>query len=105
MTPAPRDEHELYEIATSNKVRIDTAEREINRLRESVHDLRSEFAALRYLGNQVKEVSGAMHELSGKLDLISRRALERPTARGWSAFAAVISAGVAIVALILALRR
>jgi hypothetical protein len=105
MTPAPRDEHELYEVATSNRVRIEAAEREVDRLRTSVHDLRAEFAALRYVGNQVGEVTKGLHELSGKLELISRRALERPTARGWSAFASVISAAVAIVALILALRR
>jgi hypothetical protein len=103
--PQPRDEHELYEVATSNRVRLDAAEREIDRLRESVHELRSEFAALRYLGTQVREVSAAMHELSGKLEVISRRALEKPTSRTFAAFAAMGSFLVALVALFLALRR
>ena len=86
----------------NNAARLDSVEHELGRVRDRQHEMMSELAALRYLGNKVGDMAEALHELSGKLEVISRRALERPSARSWQAFAATVSAGLALVALIVA---
>lgn len=93
------------ELAFSNKARLDGLEPEVQRMRERLHAIESEIAAVAYLGRQVAEVAGELHDLGEKIERVSRRAIERPSAGGWSALAGWAAVLVALLALVVAALR
>lgn len=95
-------ERELWDVIATNRTRIEGLETEVTRLRNGMHELRSETAGLRYFGEKLTELSEELHQLASKLDTFTRRTLERPTAGGVSAAAAWGSVIVSIFAVLFA---
>lgn len=98
----PPGDHELYEYAAANRARLESVEREVGLLRARQHEINSELAALRYIGEKVGELAVQVGDVAAQLNTLSRRALERPTTAGWSALAGWLAVLVALVALIVA---
>ena len=100
MTP---DEHrELYEYAVANRERIGALERELERTRSAVHDLRGETQAIRYLAEKVGEMAADIHELTGRVETLARHAVRRPAQSTLAVVAQYLSVGVALTALVIA---
>jgi len=93
-------ERQFGRRATDNLERIWD---EVIRVRDRQHALENELAALRYLGEQVRDLAHEVKVASEHYQQLSRRALERPTAAGYSAIIAGCSFLLAIVAFIIAL--
>jgi hypothetical protein len=73
---------------------------EVLRLRDRQHSLESDVAAMRYVAEQVHELAREVREASERYQQLSRRALERPTAAGYSALIAFAAFVVALAAFI-----
>jgi uncharacterized protein YigA (DUF484 family) len=101
----PQGEHELWEYAARNRADIDTALREIDRLRERTHDLASSVAGFRHLANAVDHMADELHGVTQRLDTISRRAVEKPTVPTVAVLLQLATVAVAVIALIVASRH
>jgi hypothetical protein len=88
------EERGWREFAVSNRQRIRTLEREVEKLRLRQHKAEAELAAVTYIAEKVGE-------LATHVQTLSRRALERPTSGSYAAAAGWISAAAAIIALVL----
>lgn len=84
------------------QARLAYLERELERTRDRLHSLEKTAAAVRYMGEQVGDLTHALDRHSQRLDTIARRALERPTAAGLNAAAGWVAVAVALAALLLA---
>ncbi len=101
-----QDEHrELIEYAVANRERIKAVEHELERVREAVHGLRGETAAIRYLADRVGDMASDVHTLTEKVETLARRAVSRPQASTLSVFAQYFSLAVAVIALAIAATR
>jgi hypothetical protein len=92
-------------VAASNRERIRALENELVRLRDRQHELAAEVAAIRYLGEQVRELGEDVKALTGQVTTVARRAVERPTPAGWSATAGWAAVIVSVVSLVLVITR
>jgi hypothetical protein len=95
------EERGWREFAVSNRQRIRTLEREVEKLRLRQHKAEAELAAVTYIAEKVGELAKQVHELATHVQTLSRRALERPTSGSYAAAAGWISAAAAIIALVL----
>jgi len=98
----PRNPEEWQEFAYTNRARIDILEAEMNRVRERQHEMSAEVSAIRFLGQQVKDLAVHVEKLGEDVETISRRALERPTAAVVGQYISVL---IAVIALIVAATR
>lgn len=78
---------------------------ELQRVRDRLHKAEGELAAVQYLGKQIETMARSIEELADNVGALSRRAIERPTAAGWSAVAGWGSLLVALAALALVVFR
>jgi predicted nucleic acid-binding Zn-ribbon protein len=102
---ATGDERSWQEVAAGNRERIRALEHEQDRMRDSIHKLSAETAAILYLTKEVGKLENAVEDLADKLERIARRALEKPTATGLSIAAQYLSFFVALIALGIAATR
>lgn len=80
-------------------------EHEQDRMRDTVHKLSTETAAILYLTKEVAKLEAAVEDLADQLGRVARRALEKPTATGLSIVAQYLSFIVALIALTVAATR
>jgi len=80
-------------------------EHEQERMRDTIHKLSKETAAIVYLAKEVGKLDAAVESLAEHLERIAKRALERPTSTGLSVFAQYLAVIVALVALVVAATR
>jgi uncharacterized protein (DUF2342 family) len=73
---------------------------EMHRMRERLHKAEGSLAAVTYLGERIASMGRNLEELAQAVNGLSRRAVERPSAAGWSALAGWGSLIVAITALL-----
>jgi hypothetical protein len=88
------------EVTASNRERINALEHELERMRNSQHRLASDVAVIRYLAEKVGELGEDVKELTGQVENVARRAVERPTA---AVVGQYLGLAVAIIALVAAL--
>lgn len=93
---------ELRNLAAANRERIIALEHELTRVRDRQHELAEQVAVIAYLGRQVHELAEDVKALTLSMTTVARQAVHRPSPAGWSAVAAWISIGVAILALAVA---
>lgn len=96
------DERSWQEATAAARVRLTTLEKESDRTRETLHQLRSEVQAIRYLAEQVATLAGDVRDLADKVTTVSRHAVNRPTPTGLQVLGQYIGLIVAIVALVIA---
>lgn len=92
----PSDES-WYQLAGENRARIRNLEAEINRVRERQHELANEVAIVKYLAEQVRNLTSEVRKLSEA----TQQAVKRPAAQVVAQYVAII---VAIVAIVLSLQ-
>src|SRR5207302_757150 len=97
----PDADHELWEYAASNRARLDSIEAEMARLRDRQHELSSEVAAMRHLGNQVGKLADQVAVVAANVSELSRRVVERPTAPTMQAWAGWFALLIALAALVI----
>jgi hypothetical protein len=102
---ATGDERSWQEVAAGNRERIRALEHEQDRMRDSIHKLSTETAAILYLTKEVGKLEGAVEDLATEIGRVAKRALERPTSTGLSVFAQYLAVIVALVALVVAATR
>lgn len=95
----------LFEGLAENRARIETTTGELNRVRDSVHGMRSEVQAVRYLAEQVADLAGQLGRVADRVDAVATHALNRPTPAALGVFAQYGALVVAIIALVLAVQR
>lgn len=100
----PGTDRELYEFAAVNRTRIDAIEAELSRMRTRMHELESTASVIRWYGQKVDDVATGLTDLTNKLDVLSRRAVERPSASAWGVVVQLVVALVAIIALIVSFK-
>jgi hypothetical protein len=101
----PSNEREWQEFAYSNRERIAALEHELDRVRERQHDMASEIAVIRYLGEKVRDLGVDVVALTEQVEKVASRSLPRPrqsTLSLWAQYGALV---VALVALIVAVTR
>jgi hypothetical protein len=101
----PPTERDWQEYAYSNRERIAALERELNRVRERQHDMASEIAVIRYLGDKVRDLGEDVVALTEQVERVASRSLPRPrqsTLSLWAQYGALL---VALVALVVAVTR
>jgi archaellum component FlaC len=93
------------EVAASNRERIAAVEHELSRVRDAMHDIRAETQSVRYLAEKVGGLADDVRALANRVEVVSRRAVEKPTASGLAVVGQYIGLAVALVALIVAINR
>jgi hypothetical protein len=90
------------EVAASNRERIAALERENERTRNALHDLRGDAQASHYLIERVTALGAEMRELSARVESVSRHAMNRPTQSGLALLGQYLALAVAVLALVVA---
>jgi len=103
--PSDDDFQGWRDYAISNRERIAVLERELERVREAQHDMRAEVTAINYLAKEVHRIAESVEALTGRVDTIGKRVLNRPTVPVLAVFAQYVSVIVAVIALIVAATR
>jgi hypothetical protein len=80
-------------------------EHEQDRMRDAIHRLSAETAAITYLAKEVGKLDAAVEHLSDHLERLAKRALDKPTATGLGVVAQYLGIIVALVALVVAATR
>jgi len=101
----PESPSDWREIAAANRARIVHLEHELGRVRERLHELTAEVAAVRFLGERVAELGDDVKELASQVGQVARRALERPSPVALGVLAQYLALAVAVVALAVAASR
>jgi hypothetical protein len=92
----------LPERVAKLEVRADRSEGDSQRTRDRLHLIEGELAAVRYLGEQIRDMAATVGELAKDVRSLSHRVVERPSPAGLSAAAGWLSFLVAAAALIYA---
>jgi hypothetical protein len=101
----PSNEREWQEFAYSNRERIGALEHELDRVRERQHEMATEIAVIRYLGDKVRDLGEDVVALTEQVEKVASRSLPRPrqsTLSLWAQYGALV---VALVALAVAVTR
>jgi hypothetical protein len=96
------------EVASSNRERINNLENEVKLLRQRQHDMATDLAVVRYLGDKVAELGQDVKELteelhvsvrnvSSKVQEVAETAMARPAFGPVSSWVAVVIAIVAVI--------
>jgi hypothetical protein len=101
----PSTDREWQEFAYSNRERIAALEHELNRVRERQHDMASEIAVIRYLGEKVRDLGEDVVALTEQVEKVASRAVPRPRPTTLALFAQYGAVLVAIIALVVAATR
>lgn len=97
------EERRLWDDVAANRTRIEGLEVEVRRLRDGMHQVRAETAAVRYFGEKIVDLGTELHGLAGKLDTLTRHAMAKPSSRQISTVASLISTIIAVLAFAYAL--
>jgi hypothetical protein len=103
--PVPSDERGWQEFAYSNRERIHALEHELDRVRERQHEMASEIAVIRYLGDKVRDLGEDVVALTESVERVASRSVPRPRQSTLALFAQYSAVIVAIAALVVALTR
>jgi predicted nucleic acid-binding Zn-ribbon protein len=101
----PSTEREWQEFAYSNRERIRSLEHELERVRERQHEMATEIAVIRYLGEKVRDLGVDVVALTEQVERVASRSLPRPRQSTLSLFAQYGALLVALVALLVAVTR
>jgi hypothetical protein len=101
----PSTEREWQEFAYSNRERVAALERELDRVRERQHEMVAEVAAVRYLGEKVRDLGEDVVGLTEQVEKVASRAVPRPRPTTLALFAQYGAVLVAIIALAVAATR
>lgn len=105
MPMPPPDDRTWQEFAAANRERITALEHELGRVRDSLHDLRTEAAAIKYLAEQTAELAGDVRRLARRVEQIARVAVRRPSPTILSLTAQYIALAVSLAAVVIAARH
>lgn len=86
--------------AAANRERIETSERELVRLRDRIHKIEADTAAIRFLTEKVSELAMETREIAEQVTKMSRHFVNRPTSGALNALANFGALAVSIVALV-----
>jgi ferric-dicitrate binding protein FerR (iron transport regulator) len=101
----PADDDDLQRFAASNRAKIENLEREMDRVRDRLHEHGDQLAAMMLLLSPLRQLPKVVDDLRMALDRLSRRAVERPGAAGLGATAAWVSVVIAFAALLVVIFR
>lgn len=101
----PDDPRTWQEVAASNRERILALERESERTRDALHQVRGETAGTRYLTEKLAELAADTHQLTSRVEQLARHAVQRPSQSALAVLGQYIGLVVAIVALVVASKR
>lgn len=95
----------LFELVGSNTARIEGLEDELSRTRGTVHEVRAEAAAVRFLAQNVAELAGDVRNLAQRVEKIAHHAVGRPSTASLGVLGQYVALVVAIIALVFASRH
>jgi hypothetical protein len=98
------DPRTWQESAAAQRERLRALERDAERTSQTVHSLRGEVQAARYLAEKLTEMAGDFRALSGRVNELSRQSLQRPSPSTLSVFGQYLGLIIAIIALVIAAR-
>lgn len=105
VSTTPEDPRTWQEVAASNRERIRSLEHEMERARARLHELQTELAAVRFLGERIADLGQEVKHLSEELTRVARRAIERPSQGAVSVLGQYLALALAIAAFIFAATR
>ena len=95
----PSDGRTWQEAAASARERIRALERDAERTTATLHTLRGEVAATRYLGEKITELAANVQNLAGRFDALSRHSVQRPSQTTLQVLGQYAGLIIAIIAL------
>jgi hypothetical protein len=98
----PSTDREWQELAYSNRERIRALERELERVRERQHDMATEVAVIRYLGEKVSDLGGDVVQLAEQVEKVASRAVPRPRPSTLALLLQLATVVIALAALVIA---
>ena len=100
-----RDEPKQWQAAdAAARERLRVLERESDRMRETLHAIRSEVASIRYLAEKIGELAEDVKVLASRVEAVSRHAVNKPSQSALAVVGQYLGLIVAVVALIIATR-